>query len=100
MSRLTIGVKSRREHPLDVSQIPNCEFWVDLARAESITFAGGTNISQISDLSGKGKTLTKTGAGSDTVYPGYVCGGTRRVVSTVFTGPDDRRKYRRLEFPA
>jgi hypothetical protein len=71
MARLSLGIKSRREHPLNVATIPNCEFWVDLARTETITYASGANVQQVSDMSGKARHLTKTGSGNDTIYPVY-----------------------------
>jgi hypothetical protein len=68
-----IGVR-RKSRFLNLSAIPNCEFWVDAARASTITYASGSNVQQIADLSGKGRHLTKTGSGNDTIYPVYNSG--------------------------
>lgn len=65
-----IGAR-RRPRRLSLSAIPGCEFWVDAARTETITYASGANVQQIQDLSGKNRHLTKTGSGNDTIYPVY-----------------------------
>ena len=67
------GLTPRRaKRALNLAGIPNCEFWIDAARFDTITFAGGTDVQRMRDLSGKGRHLTKTGAGNETVYPTYV----------------------------
>ena len=67
------GIGGGRGKPrrLNLANIPNCEFWIDAARANTITYASGSNVQQISDLSGKNRHLTKTGSGNDTIYPVY-----------------------------
>jgi hypothetical protein len=71
MGMLKLGVKGRRKRSFNIATIPNCEFWVDLARTETISYASGTNVQQVTDLSGKNRHLTKTGSGNDTIYPVY-----------------------------
>lgn len=62
----------RRKRGLNIAAIPNCEFWIDVARRDTLTFAGGVNVSQVRDLSGRNRHMTKTGAGNDTIYPTHV----------------------------
>jgi hypothetical protein len=62
----------RKKRGLNIAAIPNCEFWVDVARTNTITFVSGANVSQVRDLSGKSRHLTKTGSGNDTIYPVHV----------------------------
>lgn len=71
MTQLSLGVRSRRKK-LNIAAIPNCEFWIDVARTETLNFASGTNVSSVRDLSGKNRTLTKTGAGNETIYPVHI----------------------------
>lgn len=72
MAVLNLGNKGRRRRPLNIASIPNCEFWVDAARTETHNYASGVNLTQLNDLSGKNRHLTKTGSGNDTIYPTYV----------------------------
>lgn len=72
MAVLNLGAKSRRKRSLNIASIPNCEFWVDAARTETHQYASALNLTQINDLSGKGRHLTKSGSGNDTIYPTYV----------------------------
>ncbi|HEY1096562.1 MAG TPA: sialate O-acetylesterase [Alphaproteobacteria bacterium] len=66
------GIGTRRKASrLNLAAIPNCEFWVDAARIGTITYASGSNVQEIRDLSGKNRHLTKTGSGNDTIYPVY-----------------------------
>ena len=66
-----IGSRPNKARKLNLAAIPNCEFWVDAARASTITYASGSNVQQLQDLSGKNRHLTKTGSGNDTIYPVY-----------------------------
>lgn len=66
-----IGTPNGKARPLNLAAIPNCEFWVDAARASTLTYSSGSNVQQIADLSGKNRHLTKTGSGNDTIYPVY-----------------------------
>lgn len=66
-----IGQNRHRSKGLNIAAIPNCELWIDLSKKETVTFESGNNASSISDLSGKGRHLTKIGAGNETTYPVY-----------------------------
>jgi Carbohydrate esterase, sialic acid-specific acetylesterase len=69
---LALNTRPRRKRGLNIAAIPNCELWIDCAKPETLTFSSGVNVSEIKDLSGKNRPLTKTGAGNETVYPTYV----------------------------
>jgi hypothetical protein len=71
MAVLTLGARNKRRR-LNIAAMPNCEWWVDCGRTDTHTYATGVNVSQVRDLSGKGRHMTKTGAGNETVYPTYV----------------------------
>lgn len=68
--RAALGPRGKRRK-LNIAAIPNCEFWVDCARTNTITYASGSNVTLVNDLSGKNRHLTKTGSGNDTIYPVY-----------------------------
>ncbi len=63
--------KPRKRRRLNIAAIPDCEWWIDCARTETLTFASGDNVSQVADLSGHNRHMTKTGAGNETTYPTY-----------------------------
>jgi hypothetical protein len=65
-----IGTIPRRSR-LNIAAIPACEFWIDCARPETLTFASGSNVTQVLDLSGKSRHMVKTGTAHPTVYPTY-----------------------------
>jgi hypothetical protein len=69
--RLSLGTRGRHRK-LNIAAMPNCEWWIDCGRADTITYSSGTNVSQVNDLSGRGRHLNKTNAGNPTVYPTYV----------------------------
>lgn len=73
MTLQTFGLgKSRQtQKSLNIATIPNCEFWIDLSREESLTFESGVNVTQVNDLSYNERHLTKAGAENETVYPTY-----------------------------
>ncbi len=66
-----VGNGRGKQRRLNLAAIPSCEFWVDAARANTITYASGSNVQQLNDLSGKNRHLTKTGSGNDLIYPVY-----------------------------
>jgi len=72
MATLGLGVKARRKKRFNVASIPNCEWWIDASRTDTHSYASGVNLTQVNDLSGKNRHMTKTGAGNETVYPTYV----------------------------
>ncbi len=71
MPGLNFTPKRKSRRGLNIAAIPNCELWIDCARIDTMTFAGGVNVSEIRDLSGKNRPLTKIGAGNETIYPTY-----------------------------
>lgn len=72
MPRLGLGAANRRRKTLNIAAMPNCEWWIDINRTESITFASGTNVTKVNDLSGKNRHLDKANAGNTTIYPVHV----------------------------
>lgn len=68
LAGMGVRAASRR---MNLAAIPGCEFWVDAARAGTLTYSSGSNVQQIQDLSGKARHLTKTGSGNDTIFPVY-----------------------------
>lgn len=72
VQRLGLGRPQRKKRGLNIAAMPNCEWWIDCARTETISFSSGSNVTQINDLSPRQKHLTKLGAGNETIYPVHV----------------------------
>ncbi len=66
-----VGRTRRNKKGLNIAAIPNCEFWIDLSREETLSYDSGLNVSKVTDLSGKGRDMTKIGAENETVFPTY-----------------------------
>jgi len=71
MPKTTLSGYGRKKR-LNIAAMSNCELWIDVARTDTLTFPSGSNVSQVRDLSGKNRHLTKTGAGQDTTYPVHI----------------------------